>query len=103
MEVKLLTDQTTSPVTGVPHKIGNHPPHRAYQATVAGPGAVTATVVIYVSTDGTNFIELATITLSGTTSATDGFASATGWSWVRANITAISGTGATINATMAAA
>lgn len=102
MEVKLLTNQTTTPVTGVAHKVGDHPPRRVYQATVAGTGAVSGTVVIYVSADGTNFIELATITLSGTTSDTDGLAAANAWPWVRADITAISGTGATINASMAA-
>jgi len=73
---------------------------RAFQATVTGTGAVTATVAIQVSNDDTNWITLGTITLSGTTSATDGFTSDAPWGYVRANVTAISGTGAAVTATM---
>ena len=74
--------------------------HRTYQATVAGTGAVTATVVVEVSLNGTNFITLGTITLSGTTSASDGFTSEAQWDYVRGNVTAISGTSAAVTLTM---
>jgi hypothetical protein len=40
---------------------------------------------------------MGTITLSGTTSATDGFVSDEPWAYHRANVTAISGTSATVN------
>ena len=73
---------------------------RSFQAVVTGTGAVTATVVVEVSNDGVNFITMGTITLSGTTLATDGFASFSQWYYVRGNVTAITGTGATINLTM---
>lgn len=68
----------------------------SYQAVVAGTGAVSATVVIRVSNDGTNWIDMATITLSGTTSATDGFSSNADWMYVAAAVTAISGTAAAV-------
>lgn len=74
---------------------------RTFQATVSGTGAVTSTVLIQVSNDGTNYITAGTITLSGTTSATDGFVLDAPWAYVRANVTAISGTSAAVTVTMA--
>ena len=69
-----------------------------YQITVAGTGAVSATVLIEVSNDGTSWLAtpLGTVAISGTTSATDGFTTAAPWKYHRANISAISGTGATV-------
>lgn len=43
---------------------------------------------------------LGTITLSGSTNVTDGFSTASAWRYVRANVTAISGTGATVSVVM---
>lgn len=71
-------------------------PNRTFQASVVGTGAVSATVLIQVSNDATNWITLATITLSGTTSATDGVAMSAAWGFARGNVTAISGTGAAV-------
>lgn len=71
---------------------------RTFQATVTGTGALTATVKIQVSNDGTNYIDLATISLSGTTSATDGFSSDAPWRFVRGNVTALTGTSAAVTA-----
>lgn len=70
------------------------------QATVVGSGSVSATVVIEVSNDGVAWMPLGTITLSGTTMATDGFASAGTWESVRANLSAVSGTGAAVTVTL---
>lgn len=80
---------------------GLRPVPRSYQATVTGTGAVSATVYIEVSTNGTNWLtnanSLCTITLSGTTSATGGCAvPAAMWPYIRANVSAISGTGAAV-------
>ena len=77
-------------------------PYTTFQATVVGTGAVTATVVIDVSNDGTNWVAtpMGTITLSGTTSSSDGFTSSAPWKYVRARVTAISGTGATVTVVM---
>lgn len=72
----------------------------AYQAAVVGTGAVSATVAVEVSNDETNWDTLGTITLSGTTSDSDGFASIAPWCFVRGNVTAISGTGAAVTLTV---
>ena len=70
---------------------------KTFQATVAGTGSVYATIDIEVSNDNSNWMTMGTITLSGTTSATDGFVSDEPWAYHRANVTAISGTSATVN------
>jgi len=77
-------------------------PKSTFQATVQGTGAVSATVVIDVSNDGVNWVStvMGTITLSGTTSSSDGFTSDAPWKYVRARVTAISGTGATVQVYM---
>ena len=60
-----------------------------------------ATVKIQVSNDGTNWIDLGTITLTLATSASsDGLSAFAAWAYVRANVTAISGTDATVTVTM---
>lgn len=77
-------------------------PNSTFQATVTGTGAVTATVIIDVSNDGINAVTtvLGTITLTGTTSSSDGFTTNAPWKYVRARVTAISGTGATVQVYM---
>lgn len=72
----------------------------SFQASVAGSGAVGATVPVYVSHDNANWLLLGTISLSGTTSASDGFVAAGRWAYIRADVTAISGTGAAVTAIM---
>lgn len=73
-------------------------PFASFQASVTGTGAVTATVVIDVSNDKVDACAtpMGTITLSGTTSVADGFVTVAPWKYVRARVTAISGTGATV-------
>ncbi len=78
-------------------------PTTTYQATVTGTGAVSATVVIEYSNDGVNALSTVggTITLSGTTTSSDGFTSVAPWKYVRARTTANpSGTGATVQVYM---
>lgn len=90
----------TSTTTGsFVYKVG---PYATFQANVVGTGAVSATVVIECSNDGTYAVAtaLGTITLSGTTSSTDGFTTNAPWKYVRARVTAISGTGATVQVYM---
>ena len=74
-------------------------PFASYQASVSGTGAVSATIVIDVSNDGITACStpMGTITLSGTTAVSDGFVTVAPWKYVRARVTAISGTGATVN------
>jgi hypothetical protein len=60
-----------------------------------------ATVLIQVSNDGVNYITMGTITLVlGTSSTSDGFAAANTWEYYRANLSAVSGTGATVSVYM---
>lgn len=77
---------------------------KTFQAVVSGTGSVSATVVIEVSNDPTNdgWLTLGTITLPSTsTTISDGFASQSGWGYYRCNVTAISGTSATVQVTVA--
>lgn len=67
------------------------------QYVETGTGAITATVVTQVSNDGTNWIQLASTALNGTTTTTDGFSFVGSWAYIRAGVSAISGTGATVN------
>jgi hypothetical protein len=94
----------TTTATGVAFPMLEAP--GSFQAVVIGTGAVSATVLIEVSNVTVAAVQywmtLGTITLSGTTSATDGFAYATRWDVCRARVTAISGTGAAVTVDMAA-
>lgn len=82
-------------------------PYATFQGIVTGTGAVGATIVILASNEdatgqGTkaNWVTLGTITLTGTTTASDGFTSTAPWRYVSANVTAVSGTGATVEVIM---
>lgn len=75
-------------------------PNQSYVASIAGTGAVSATVLIEVSNDKTLWITAATYSLSGTTSDVDGSAIVAPYLYKRANVTAISGTGATVKVVM---
>jgi len=72
-----------------------------YQATVSETGSVGATIDIEFSNDGIGWLPGATITLAGTTIATDGSFNESAWLSVRANLTAISGTNAAVTVTVA--
>lgn len=101
-QVTKLLNGATATGAGTVYSVPRKTTHRAYGAKVVGTGAVTATVLIYGRNgdDGGPGVLLGTITLSGTTSAADGFASDGAWSEVWADCTAISGTGAAVTATM---
>ena len=71
-----------------------------FQATVTGTGSVTATVVVEVSNDLVGWITAGTITLSDTTTATDGLALSAKWAYARYRRTALTGTGAVCTVTM---
>lgn len=73
---------------------------RSYQASVTGSGTVTTTVLVQVSNDNVNWVTQGTITLTGTTTATDGYASMAQWEYVRGNVSAVSGTGAAVTLIM---
>ena len=74
-------------------------PYGTFQAIVTGTGSVSATILIQVCNQEdtfngvkANWITMGTITLAGTTTATDGFTTVCPWRYVRANVTAISAT-----------
>lgn len=103
-QVRLLSAVTTTTTGTASDMKGIINDERNFTAKVAGTGAVTATVLVQVSNtpDTDSFFTLATITLSGTTSAADGFVSDESWQYVRGKVTAISGTGAAVTLTMGA-
>lgn len=76
---------------------------RAYSAFVDGTGAVSATFIFECSNDGVhwNATPMATVTISGTNTAADGFTTIAPWPYVRVRLTAISGTGAFASANVA--
>jgi len=89
--------------TGAGDGFAIHPGMRTFHAKVVGTGAVTATVKVQVSNDGSTWVDATSsphIGLSGTTSAADGFAMSAKWGYVRAYVDAISGTGAAVTVTM---
>lgn len=64
--------------------------------TSAGTGACV--VAVEVSNSGTAWVTAGTITLTlGTTSVCDGFALDAPWTYIRGNVTSISGTNATVS------
>ncbi|CAB4169861.1 hypothetical protein UFOVP907_25 [uncultured Caudovirales phage] len=84
-------------------------PYGTFQAIVTGAdlATVSATVLIQVTNEAdtfngakSNWITMGTITLAGTTTATDGFTTVCPWRYVRANVTAVAGTGATVETIM---
>lgn len=75
-------------------------PHRTHQGSVSGTGAVSATIIFYVSNDKVNWLTLGTITLSDTDNATDGFTSEAPWKYTKAAVTNIAGTNAEASAYM---
>ena len=104
MATSNILTSATATSTGHP-QVTNGTSPLSFQATVAGTGAVTATIIIEGTNEkavaSSNYLAIGTITLSGTTSHSDGFvASAVPWNAVRARCTAISGTSATLNVYM---
>lgn len=69
----------------------------AAQATVSGSGSVSATVNLQASLDGVNFVTIKTFSLSGTTSASDIALLDATFLVYQANVSAISGTSATVS------
>ena len=99
--VNILPDAITGSTTGARFSAG-FSEKRTFQGTgVTSAGAGSATVIVEVSNDGTNWITMGTITLAFTTTlGTDGFTSDAPWRYLRARTTAIAGTDATVNVWM---
>ena len=79
-------------------------PNNSVQCVVVGTGAVTASIDVEVSNNGVHFFKHgATQSLSGTTSASSILPLTGFFRFVRINVTAISGTGATASGIVASA
>jgi hypothetical protein len=94
-KLTLLESGTTVAAAASKQLNGGKAVFQAMGTTSAGAGS--ATIEIQGSLDDTNWVDLGTISLTlSTTSATDGFAIDAPWEKVRANVTAISGTDASV-------
>lgn len=98
--IQILTNATTTATGGAfAFNPASPAPVRKVFATIAGTGAVTSTVIVDASMDGvTGWAPAFTISLSGTTTdAYVGWLNACNGVQYRARVTAITGTGATVN------
>lgn len=72
---------------------------QASGTTASGTGS--ATIKLQGSNDGTNWVDIGSISLTlGTAATSDKVVSVQNWLFVRGNVTALTGTGASINATL---
>ena len=72
----------------------------SFQVTVVGTGSVGVTATIQVSNNGVNWIDATALTLTGTTSDSDGATIDAAWVYARVSLASISGTGATVTVVM---
>lgn len=72
----------------------------AGSATISNNATATATIQADFFANNWCATVMGTITLSGTTTSTDGFTTMAPWRYVRANVTSITGTSATVSAAM---
>lgn len=98
--ILLLGVTTASPTYGPTIDLGERPGPFSLTLKSAGTGAITATVVLYVSNTNvsTDWSALNTFTINGTTTTVDQFAWSARYKYIRMGVTAIAGTGHTINA-----
>lgn len=75
-------------------------PGSTFQGAVTGTGAVSVTITIQGSLDKVNWVTLGAMSLSGTTTATDGFVSQGEWYAYRAVTSSATGTISSIVALM---
>lgn len=91
-----VTLQSAATGTGVSQPVVMNGDDFAVQASIAGTGVLHATVGIEVSNDGAIWHTYAIIVLSES-EASDAVSIPGGWNYLRSNIRAISGSGATVN------
>jgi hypothetical protein len=75
--------------------------HGTFAAKLTGTGSISATVILQGSHDGTAWFNVDTFTLSGTTSVVEGCYERLSCPYFRGNVTAISGTDASVDLTFA--
>lgn len=102
MAHSFFTKELAATVTGIVYEgPWNNVGKAMVQGSVSGTGAVAATIIVYGSNDGVNWNVIGTITLTDTTSDSDVQGIDYPWMYVRADLTAISGTDAIATAVMA--
>lgn len=95
--IPLFTGRTSTGACAARNAPG---PGATIHATVTGTGSVAATVVVQVGNIQNQWLDLGTLSLSGTTTATQGLALDAHWVYIRVNITVLTGTGATVDVVM---
>lgn len=99
--LNLLVD-VAAPAAGPAFRTPAQHPKKAVIVNITGTsGAQTASVNIEVSNNGTQWGVLSTLSMSGTSTDTKQYIVDGPFFYVRANVTAITGTGAKVNATLA--
>ncbi len=94
--VQIITNAIATDTSAVIEPWSGRMTFQAHGQTSAGAG--TATILIEASLDNTNFITLGTLSLTlATTTSSDGIAIDAPWQFIRARITVITGTDATVN------
>jgi hypothetical protein len=92
----ILLNAVTATGAGTSVQRSGYATYHATGATTSGIGA--ATIVIEVSNDGSNWLTKETINLTlSTTPASAGYEMDAPWTYVRGNVTSISGTGASVS------
>lgn len=98
--VKILNAATATGVQAANpyHELwGNFQSFQAEGSTASGTGASDIVIEVSNDKDAVAWITMGTISLTlGTTVTTDGFGNLIPWKYVRANVSAISGTGASV-------
>jgi hypothetical protein len=95
-----LLKNKTATGAGTVFSVPSNKPNRTFHANgLTTSGAGSATIKVQVSNDDdATWVDLGTITLTlSTTVSGDGLASSASWDHVRGNVTAISGTGASVS------
>lgn len=97
--VPLFVARTTTGAGAGVKAVGMNRTVQGIGRTTAGAGA--ATITIEGSNDNSHWLSLGVISLTlSTTDSNDGFVIAAPWQYTRANVTAISGTGANVDVQM---
>lgn len=89
----ILNGATTVGATGTPMS-GQYVNKMSIQGYVVGAGAVSATIIVEGSNNGTDWVPISSLTMSDNGRAIDGGVLSTLFSTIRARVAAISGTGA---------
>jgi hypothetical protein len=98
-DTALLTAATTAAAGSAVPGVSGVKTYQANGTTTAGAGS--ATIKVQGSNNGANWDDIGTITLTlSTTTSSDSFASDDRYAELRGNVTAISGTGASVNLVM---